>query len=134
MTMSSYAAAPVRVALALAVAVCCFAWTGTATAKVVELKIHSASFDGSGSVGGPAPFEGSLYSIGVNQETGQVYVGSGSSGGRVYKFSGAGVAETFSGLATPQRSIFTPRVKIQSACILSPPPRHVAVPVGIGVV
>jgi hypothetical protein len=43
-------------------------------------------------------------------------------------------SETFSGRATPQRSILTPHTKIQSACIRNPPPRHVAVPVGYGVV
>jgi hypothetical protein len=75
----------------------------TAPAKTVELTKYNgaypeASFDGTGSVGGTAPFPGGLHDIGINQETGQVFVGNANAG-KVYKFSAAGVAEPFSALA-----------------------------------
>jgi streptogramin lyase len=78
-------------------------FAGTASAKTIELLKYNgsypaASFDGSGSVGGPAPFGYGQQDMSIFQETGQVFVGSYGSG-RIYKFSAAGVAEPFSALA-----------------------------------
>ena len=67
-----------------------------AQGKVVELTKYdgaypSGSFDGTGSVGAPSPFSFGLQNLGISDDTGQLFVGSES--GRVYKFSGTGVAE-----------------------------------------
>src|SRR5262249_14205673 len=71
--------------------------------KVVELTKYdgaypTGSFDGAGSVGGPAPFPSGLQNMSVNQETGQVFVGN-SNAGSVYKFSATGTPEAFAALA-----------------------------------
>jgi hypothetical protein len=81
-----------------------------AQGKVVELTKYDGvypggSFDGSGSVGAPAPFSFGLQNLGISDDTGQLFVGSES--GRVYKFSGSGVAETFSTLA-PETTLPVP--------------------------
>jgi hypothetical protein len=76
----------------------------SASAKVVELYVYNGaypagSFDGTGSVGGPAPFGFCNESLDINQATGDVYVGNCQSGGSIYKFNSAGVPQQFTALA-----------------------------------
>jgi sugar lactone lactonase YvrE len=59
----------------------------------------AASFDGTGSVGGPTPFPGGgMASIAVDQQTGNVYVAN-SNASRIYKFDAAGNPQAFVALA-----------------------------------
>jgi hypothetical protein len=90
-------------AAATCAALVALALVASASAKVVELYVYNGvypagSFDGTGSVGGPAPFSFGLQSMDINQETGDAFVGSTRSGGLIYKFNSAGVAQTYSGL------------------------------------
>ena len=79
-------------------------FASSASAKVVELYTYNGaypagSFDGTGSVGGPAPFPACNESLDIHQASGNVFVGNCESGGSIYKFDSAGVPQAYSALA-----------------------------------
>lgn len=79
-------------------------FASSASAKVVELYTYNGaypagSFDGTGSVGGPAPFPACNESLDIHQASGNVFVGNCESGGSIYKFDSAGAPQAYSALA-----------------------------------
>ena len=77
---------------------------GQATAKLYAPYTYdgtypSGSIDGTGSVGGTAPFTNGLLQLGFNQATNRLLVGHSTEGGRIFQFSATGTAEPFSFLA-----------------------------------
>lgn len=72
------------------------AFAGPAPAKVVNLRVHDGTvLDGSGSVGAPAPFQGTTQ-MDINQANGNFIVGSS---GYWYKFDSAGNPLAFSAIS-----------------------------------
>ncbi len=78
--------------------------SGQASAKLYSPYTYSGAYpsgsiDGTGSVGGPAPFPNGLVQLGFNQATNRLLVGHTTEGGRIFQFNATGTAEPFSFLS-----------------------------------
>ena len=99
----------IAVAAALAGILAVLLGPGPAAAKLYAPYTYdgaypSGSIDGTGSVGGPAPFSDGLMQLGFNQASDRLLVGHTTEGGRIFQFSAAGTAEPFS-FVTPNTAI-----------------------------
>jgi sugar lactone lactonase YvrE len=87
-----------RALLALCAVVAGLLVASPATASTIEPYVFGGFGDGSGSVGAPSPFEFTLGDVGVDAQSGNIYVAS-TFGETIYKLDSSGSPAPFSALA-----------------------------------